>query len=170
AVVLHNSTFLLALVTVTAVGALARGVANRGAEDENGNPTVPPPVEGPEVPENLHLVWLGRLWLFVPQMIALVLAYTDQPVFMSRYLSYTTLGGAILLAYWATRDRAREVRLGVSAAVVLAVYLTGFMTISRGYPATSAVPAPAIVKALDTVETKGSWKPGYVVLYRPRAL
>ena len=90
-------------------------------------------VRGRDEPGEVRVLFRGAYETFI--------AYADQPIFISRYLSYTTLGGAILLAYWATRDRSREVRLGVSAAVVLSVYLTGFLAISRGYPTVGPVPA-----------------------------
>jgi hypothetical protein len=89
-------------------------------------PSAPASVPAPDNPE---LVWLGRVWLFLPQLLALVLAYgASQAIFVSPYLSYTTLGGAILLAYYATRDSSRDVRLGVTAALGAALVLWSLFT------------------------------------------
>ena len=56
-----------------------------------------------------------------------------RPSIISRYLTYTTLGAAVLLAYYATRDGSREVRLGVAGTVAVAMLLFGFWTrMSRG--------------------------------------
>ncbi len=83
--------------------------------------------EGAPLPENDEAVWMGRLWVFVPQLFTLVAAYaTAQSIFQTRYLSYTTLGAAILLAYYATRERSREVRLGVAAVLCLTLLVLGF--------------------------------------------
>ena len=49
-------------------------------------------------------------------------------------MTYTTLGAAILLAYYATRDGLREVRLGVAGVVALGLLLIGFWpSLSTGH-------------------------------------
>src|SRR5262249_25075418 len=117
----HNSTFLVGLLIVSLASYVARQTQRHEAHPSSAPaPAEPPPRADPQ------LVWLARAWVFWPQMLAMVLAFsTTSALFLSRYLSYTTLGAAVLLAYWATRDRSRDVRLGVSAAVVLTVVLWG---------------------------------------------
>src|SRR5262249_51745888 len=67
-------------------------------------------------PDNSDAVWMGRLWIFLPQLVAMVLAYSlTEAIFFSRYLSYTTLGGIIILAYYVTRAPTHQARLGIAA-------------------------------------------------------
>lgn len=130
--------------------------------------------EGEPLPENEEAVWMGRLWVFVPQLFALMLAYTTvQSIYQTRYLSYTTLGAAVLLAYFATRDRSREVRLGVSAVLCLAFLVLGFFPDwSTGQGGmTSNATAREMVELFQTTLTprEGAttpWKEGDVVLVR----
>src|SRR5262249_35753640 len=87
---------------------------------------------------------------------------------LSRYLSYTTLGGAILLAYWATRDRSRDARLGLSLALAVTLFLWSFTPPSwQGRGLYSSAAARDVVEALNGLDEKGRWQPGDVVLYRP---
>src|SRR5262249_14712405 len=79
------------------------------------------------LPENEEALWMGRFWLFLPQMLAIVLMFVlAQSVYTTRFLTFTTLGAAILLAYYATRDASREVRLGVAGVLALALLAFGF--------------------------------------------
>jgi hypothetical protein len=118
----------------------------------------------PPPPDNPDVIWVGRLWIFLPQLVALVLAYAaGEAIFYSRFLSYTTLGGLVILAYWATRERTREIRLGVSAAIALSLFLMGLMTLGRGHGLTTGSEGKQIAKDLDGLE---SCKAGDVVLLR----
>jgi hypothetical protein len=86
-----------------------------------------PELAAQPLPENDEAVWMGRFWLFLPQMVTVVLMFAlAQSIFATRFLTYTTLGAAILLAYYATRDPSREVRLGVAGVVALALLAFGF--------------------------------------------
>ena len=121
------------------------------------------------MPESPELVWTGRLWLFLPQVLALVAAqFSHQALFLSQYLSYTTLGGAILLAYWATRDPSRDVRLGLSLALAVTLFLWSFTPPgwhSRGLYSSSST--RETVEHLRSLDEQGRWLPGDVVLLRP---
>jgi hypothetical protein len=86
--------------------------------------TVPEPAA--PLPENEAAMRLARLWIFAPQAALLLAALLVPAIFYSRFLTYTTLGAAIVLAYYATRDGSREVRLGVSGVLALALLLVGF--------------------------------------------
>lgn len=162
---LHNSTFLLALLVVSIAGYVLRRstesfseggagstpeseVRSQMSETGRHEPTVRLPAEGsqlesqhattlavapphnpplvPPLPDVPDVLWLGRLWLFLPQVVPFVLSFlVGLSVYQSPYLSFTMLGGAILLAHWATRDRSRDIRLGLCAALVLTVFLWG---------------------------------------------
>lgn len=184
----HNSAFLVALLVVSLASYVARQVQLGQEESEEpavvgataeGSTTVaappPPPsapthsaiAELPPPPDSPDLVWLGRAWFFWPQMVAMLLAYgLGQALFVSRFLGYTTLGGVILLAYWATRERTRDMRLGVSAAVALTIFLWGLLPVGRGFGLLSPSTAQLTMKHIDALEQKGSWKPDDVLLVR----
>jgi 4-amino-4-deoxy-L-arabinose transferase-like glycosyltransferase len=164
----HNSGFIVGLLVVSVVGYVLREVrASQTAKEANPGtngvahapPDAPPPPEAPE------LIWTGRLWLFLPQVVALMAAqWWDPSLFLSRYLSYTTLGGAILLAYWATRDQSRDARLGLSLALALTLFLWSFTPPTwQGRGLYSSASARDMVETLD----RSRWQPGDVVLYRP---
>ena len=137
-----------------------------------------PPSSPPPLPDNPALLWLGRCWLFLPQVFPLVLSFAaGQPMYLGRYLSYTMLGGAILLAHWATRDRSREIRLGLSATLALTMLLLGLtswitdrtgLTTLTGYTESRE----KIVKKLDEPNAQGQppWQKGDVVLVRSSLL
>jgi hypothetical protein len=188
----HNSTFLLALLVISVTeyvvaSRLPLGDTN-GAGNEETAPTangtaptngeapaaaapapVPPP---PPLPENPDLLWLGRLWFFLPQAVLVLLAFggLGQTVFSSNYVCYTSLGGVILLACWATRNGAREVRLGVAAAVALAMLFWGYTDWSKGGGLTSAATSRTFVAVLDQLSAEGRWKEKDALLVRPAVL
>ena len=69
-----------------------------------------------------------------------------------------TLGGAVLLAYWATRDRSRDVRLGLGIGLGLFTLLfPSAFAAARGYGLTTHDTAPWAVKQLDALEEKDRW-------------
>jgi hypothetical protein len=168
---IHNGATLAALAVITAATYVARelraGPAAPAAESAATERPVPPPAEPPP-PEAPDLVWASRMWLFLPQLVAIVLVYVgSMTIFTSRYLSYTSLGGAILLAYWATRDRSRDVRLGTALAAVAAVFLWGFLPVQwRAWGLHTQALSQDVVQALDEIDREGKWKPGDVVLLR----
>src|SRR5262249_35558221 len=68
----HNSTFLIGLLVVTIAGYIVRQQFISGGDKGEGGEAKPaleaPPAEDPDV------VWVGNLWVFLPQLAALVLA------------------------------------------------------------------------------------------------
>jgi phosphotransferase system glucose/maltose/N-acetylglucosamine-specific IIC component len=179
--VLHNSSFLVGLLAVSLATLAMRQLSGGGQEaaekESAGGATegaAPPaeaaaaePVALPPQPENPDVLWLGRCWLFLPQVLCVVLGYFLQ-ISSSRYFTYVNLGGAILLAYWATRERARDVRLGVVGMVALATFLWGFTDWSLGYGLYTGGNGAYIVEALNKTQ---AWRPGDdVVLYRSNFL
>src|SRR5262249_11416090 len=96
-----------------------------------------------------------------------------KPIFFICFISYTALGGAILVGYWATRERSRDVRLGVAAAVVLAVFLWHFalprlVSFSTGYGVSTPSIAQKSLSSLDQYTEDRLWQPGNdVLVYRP---
>jgi hypothetical protein len=128
--------------------------------------SVPAPAVIAELPppDSPDAIWVGRLWLFLPQLVALMLAYAAaEAILVSRFLSYTSLGGMLILAYWATRERSRDVRLAVSAAAVLATFLMGFLGISHGFRLNDGSVARKLSKDIDELQSFGK---GDVVLLR----
>src|SRR5207244_1200361 len=103
---------------------------------------------------------------------AAALAYYlgGQSVCLSRYLSYTGLGGALLLAHLAGRIPARAPRLAALTWVVLAFRAWGAAEVSqqfnRSYLLTDQTAAPR-VQALGRLEEQGLWRDGDAVLLRP---
>jgi hypothetical protein len=156
-----------------AVTAAAPAVAPAAAEAK-------PELASQPLPENDEALWMARFWLFLPQMLAVVLMFAlAQSIYTTRFLTYTTMGAAILLAYYATRDPSREVRLGVAGVVALALLAFGFSerwslgdgeglprlfssdqakSIMVGQTSEGALPGSGMAKV---------WKQGDVVLMRP---
>jgi hypothetical protein len=123
--------------------------------------------EGDPLPENEEALWLGRFWVFLPQLLLVVLAYlTAESIFSTRYLSFTTLGAAVLLAYYATRERSREARLAVAAVLGLALLVAGYWPEwSAGVGLFSSPRGRDVAVNLQKSMDK-SWKPGDVLLMR----
>lgn len=178
-VLLHNSTFLVALLAAMAAHFIipemlggSDAAAEEGAEGDGQPATEPAPaalvVPEEPMPESPLLIWMGRFWFFLPQITGLMLALAaSQFLFVSRYLSYTTLGGVLLLAYWATRSPSRDVRLGVSLVTIVVMFLWGsFMTVGKGFGLGSPSLGNQVVRDLDMLDEEGRWKPGDVVLLR----
>ena len=185
-VLVHNSTFLIALLVASVAGYVVRQVQQQDKPAAEGEAAVAITKEpaalstkDQPLPEDPMLVWLGRGWLFLPQMVLLVIAFGfEQSVYLSRYFSYTSLAGAIVLAFWATREQSRDMRLGVSAAVVLAVLLWGRASTdySKGAGLVSPMLAPdnttplalLTMQQIDELAKKQppSWLPDDVLLVR----
>ncbi len=170
----HNGLWMLAMVVLVPAGYVVRRQLMGGDEAEGdaakAEAAAPKAAEAPP-PDSPELVWLARCWFFVPQLAVMLLAYgLMQPVFFSRAISYTTLGGMILLAYYATRDPARDVRLAVVGLV--AVMLLGVDFFARG-PWTVGEGSQSwdgAAMTVDTIQKKvleaESWKAGDVILAR----
>ncbi len=133
-----------------------------------------PPEPAAPLPENDEALQMARLWLFLPQAGLLLASFLVAAVFFSRYMSYTTLGAAILLAYYATRDGSREVRLGVAGMVALALLIVGFFPnwstgagLFSGDKSRAVMGVPGTDDGMAGTKTAGVWKPGDVVLMRP---
>jgi hypothetical protein len=104
-------------------------------------------------------------------VVLVLLAFgLGQSVFSSSYVCYTSLGEVILLACWATRNGAREVRLGVAAAVALAMLFWGYTDWSKGDGLTSAGDSRTFMAVLDQLSTEGRWKEKDALLVRPAVL
>jgi hypothetical protein len=177
---LHNSTFLVGLLVAGAAGLVARFQSQgeeeaATAEQAAKAATEPDPIleyaaakgeeaaaaaiasasakqapSEPPPPDNPDVVWVGRLWLLLPQLAAIVLAYAaSEAIFFSRFLSYTTLGGMLILAYLVTRLPAHQARLGSAAAVAVAIYAMSFTYWGRGHGVTYPSVAKEIVQQLN---------------------
>jgi hypothetical protein len=104
-------------------------------------------------PENADVAWIGRLWLFLPQLAAIVLAYAaSEAIFFSRYLSYTTLGGMLILAYLVTRLPTHQARLGSTAAVAAAIFAMSFTSWGHGFRVSVPSSASDIVEQMNRSE------------------
>jgi 4-amino-4-deoxy-L-arabinose transferase-like glycosyltransferase len=200
----HNLAFFGGLLLILAAGAVVRMQLQGGGDGEKPEgDTAAPATDGgagsyggsaavtapapavaeakPELvsqplPENEGALWMGRFWLFLPQVVAIVLMYAlDQSIYRTRFLSFTTLGAAILLAYYATRDASREVRLGVTGVVALALLGFGFLekwSLGDGSLASNAGAKNIMVGQTSAGALPGTgmtqvWKDGDVVLMRP---
>jgi hypothetical protein len=120
------------------------------------------------------VVWLGALWLLVPQGAAALAYYLGgQSVCLARYLSYTTLGGALLLAHLAGRIPALAPRLLALTWVVLALRLWAAAPVgqqfNRSTLLTDQTAAPRL-EAVGRLEEQGLWREGDAVLLRPAFL
>jgi hypothetical protein len=186
-VVIHNSTFLVALLVVCVAGAALRlnaptgkaapaGTARGSFRREEGAAREPVRADertvaeaAPAPAENPDLVWLGRCWLFLPQLAVLLLARgLGQPVLLSRYFSYVGLGGVILLAYWTTRDRRKGVRLGVIAVAALAMSLMQLAPLwSLGWGLTTDIGNFRVYLNIRDLEYNQKWQECDVLLYQP---
>jgi hypothetical protein len=110
----------------------------------------------------------------VPQVAAALAYYLGgQSVCLARYLSYTTLGGALLLAHAAGQIPAFAPRLLALTWVVLALRLWGAaeagQQFNRSYLLTDQSAAPR-VQALANLGEQGLWREGDLVLLRPAFL
>jgi hypothetical protein len=144
--------------------------------DATASKPTPTPAEPPS-PDNPDAVWTGRLWLLLPQLAAMVVAYTaGEMIFFSRYLSYTTLGGVLVLAYWVTRNPTSQGRLGSAAAVAAAIFgMTFIPSWGHGHGVTTPSTAKEMVDAIDMLATPKpdrppSLRPGDVVLLRANVI
>jgi 4-amino-4-deoxy-L-arabinose transferase-like glycosyltransferase len=180
----HNLSFLLGLVLVQAAAMIVRWqvegepAPESAAQGEGaGNPAAAPAETTPKrelelapLPDNDEGTWLARIWVFLPQLVAIVAAYvTAQSIFVTPFLSFTTLGAALLLAYYATREPSREVRLGVSVSLAVAMLVMGFWPSWFGGVGVQSITRPQVFMADVTHPDKGldtSWREGDVILVR----
>jgi 4-amino-4-deoxy-L-arabinose transferase-like glycosyltransferase len=180
----HNAALLVGLLVIPLAAALVRwqvqGGAARGAgqgkpeEDQTAGTSPEARQETVQVfedqspLENSEAVWIGRLWVFIPQLIAVSLAYVAAvSIFQSRFLSYTSLGAALILAYFATRERSREVRLGVVTALVVVLLVLGFWPDwSAGVGLSGNRGTRHLTDILAGPRMESSWEKGDVILLR----
>jgi hypothetical protein len=139
-------------------------------------PATAPDAPAAPLPENEGALWMARLWLFLPQLALLVASLFVSTVVRTPFITYTTLAAAIVLAYYATRDGSREVRLGVSLVVAVGLLVMGyFPDYSGGQRLFSGGLAQRIMGLPHSEDLRGGlagmdmderWKPGDVVLLR----
>lgn len=158
-VLLHNYGFLFCLIALS----LASLVLYLRA-DEAGMPR-PDPVADPLV------LWLARFWFFLPQLVAVGFMYgTRDPVFLSRYLGYTTLGAAILLAYGAARHHSNRVFIALTCLMVALLVWWADRPAGTGFNVRSLADARLVTEQLDYLDEHRLWRKGDVVLFRPAFL
>jgi hypothetical protein len=180
----HNSTFLVAGLIGVVVAGLERArckVREAARRAAAGVPAakeakvLAPPTEPSSQPSEATpgargsrvLLWLGLCWLVLPQVAAVVLYYVnDQSTYLSRYYSYTPLGGICVLAYLAARMPSAGTQLTVTAALALATGLWGLRQDSRGTVLTTGTQPSAIARKLDELEDQGLLRPDDVLLFR----
>lgn len=171
----HNSTFLIGLAVVllvpaaealrTAASALAAAAATHAGKAAHR-------LREPTGAGEAALLACGLCWWLLPQGAVWTLSHVGgKPILLSRYLTYVGLGGVILLAYGATRDREWFVRLPLTAALVLVTFAWGFRRESLGYGLwTEERYGKAVVEQLDALVAQGQVRDGDAVLFRPRFL
>jgi hypothetical protein len=133
-----------------------------------------PPEPAAPLPESEEGLGMARVWVFVPQAALLLLSLLVASVFVTRNMTYTTIGAAVLLAYYATRDGSREVRLGIAGAVAVALLLLGFWPdwstgkglFSSSY-ALGVMGTPEGTGGLAGTDMAKIWQDHDVVLMRP---
>jgi hypothetical protein len=155
AFLLHNST-LLVVLNVVVVGRRLYGPSQWGQDS------------GPLRKPDRGSLWLGIIWLVVPQLLALALAYgTGQAIFLSRYLSYTSLGGAMVVAWCVAQIPLMKWRLRVTAALAVTTCLWSVTEISRGVGLSFAGTYRTAVSRMKQLEHENRFEPGDLVLFRP---
>ncbi len=176
----QNWVWLVALFVITVLSYFFKPATSPAASTppvEQGTPASAPatPATAPPQPllapaENPDLPWTGRLWMFFPQLAGVILVYAlnTNDLLAARYFTYTALGGALLLAYYGTRGRSREVRLVVPAAAAGVMLLLSYLqpVLSLGLGLKTDPTSQIMIESLKGVQRGGSWKKGDVVLYR----
>jgi hypothetical protein len=116
------------------------------------------------------LTRLGWLWLLLPQAAAvLVYLLRGQSVCLSRYLSYTALGGILLLAHFAVRGRRPGLRLALPAVMAVALCLSGVSPVMRGFKQSYLLTDQSSTRhmeELSRLEADGRFQEGDVILIR----
>ncbi len=131
-----------------------------------------PVVEEPLRPEHRELIWFAMFWVLLPQLLALMgTAASNQPSFATRFMGFTTLGGAILLAAFASRERTREARLGIIGGLALGILVLGFFPdYSAGVGLFGNDRGPEMMQLMrtqfDLPAEKPTWQEGDVILMR----
>jgi hypothetical protein len=117
------------------------------------------------------LLLLGAAWLLLPQLAAVLVYHLGgQSLCLSRYLSYTSLGGALVLAVLATRPIPAPQRLlGVSAGM-LGLWAWGTTPAHQAFSRCFLQTDPSLgvqMRALPDLERQGLLQEGDAVLLRP---
>jgi mannosyltransferase len=151
----HNSAFLLALF----LGLLLL-FAGRSHNETPGQKTG----LGHEA------LALGLSWLLLPQIAAGVVFWVKgQSVCLSRYLSYTALGGAVLLGYLVSRIPSSSLRIGGAAVLTLSILMLDATSIERQFKRSYLLTDTSLslkMAALRQREREGEWQEGDVLLVR----
>lgn len=161
-VLLHNYGVLGCLLILSIAG-LVRLLWQPASRPDDA---LPPSGQGAGL-----LVWAARLWFFVPQLLAVGFMYlAAQAVFLSRYIGYTTLGAAVLLATAAARAGSRRFLQVTIALMVVFLLVFGERPASRGFNIKSWDESQAHISWLDRLDQAKEWHAGDVVLLRPAFL
>jgi hypothetical protein len=161
----HNSPLAVA-ATVGAVAWLLARSRQLGAVAPGGPPVAASSTGGPLVATTA----IGWLWLLLPQAAAVLLyCGRGQSVCLSRYLSYTTLGGFLLLAPLAVRFRPRGLRLALPAVMAAALCLWSVTPIMRQFGQSFLLTDQSTtlhLEELRRLEADGRLRDGDVILVR----
>jgi hypothetical protein len=154
--VLHNSTFLLTALLAAGIFLLAARSRAWALSDP--------------APEGKGALTLGLTCLLLPQAAA-VLAFvvSGQSVCLSRYLSYTALGGSLVVAYLVWQLPSPGWRFGAAAVLVLATVFWDTTVIQRHFKGSYLLTDTSIslrLQALQQMEEEGLWQEGDVLLLR----
>jgi hypothetical protein len=167
ALLLHNSALIVAITVLMFLRRLEqRRPATTPQESlQTDNRTL--------TRSRLNLPFLALVWLLVPALLASLLAYAlRQPIVLSRYLSYTTLGGLLFLAWMTGQSFSAGRRLRAGLTMGLALLVWGLLDMSRGVGLFTDMgySSRAMVAELDALHDSGRWRDGDVVLLRPVVL
>jgi hypothetical protein len=156
ALLIHNSTFIVAM-----------NLLFFGRRLVPQRPATTAEVSTKVTSSSQELLALGVLWLVAPQLVALALVYgAGQSIFLSRYLSYTTLGAAIVVAYRVGAFDSRKWRLSLTVGLGIVICFWSLSQVSRGAGLSFAGRFRTLVNELEQVDSKGYWHTGDLVLFR----
>ncbi len=178
----HNLTFLIALLTLSIVRIIA-GKRIRAAVPPQRDSDRPVPashftqdganeirqpvdaefsnVKSPEI------LWMGWIWLILPQAAGIMMTLLGaKSSFCSRYFTYTTLGGELILAYLIVRNRTVKLRIVMAAATASIIFLWGLTPRGHGLGLTTPLYAQELVHRLNRLDEGGLRQSGDMILLR----
>ncbi len=155
AVWLHNAPILIGLGVVAVARFFGRASGTPDRTDQ------------PAAPRLVRLAWFAA-WLFlVPQVAAMgMYLFTNQSVFLSRYLLATALGGVMLVVALALQNGPTALgRMGLLALTGLYGFW-GWQRPDVGHELVSLSYATLVMKHVDKLDERGLWKEGDLLLVR----